>query len=143
VHGNEIVLLVEDESVVRDLAADALRRHGYQVLTAPSGAEALQIAEQAVHPFDVLVTDVVMPQMGGQQLVEELLATRSDLKVLFITGYSDSSLLPSTFGPSMTLLQKPFTPAQLVQKVRELLDTDRGPAQPSLPLTPVDGSDRV
>ena len=93
VHGTETVLLVEDETVVRDLAADALRRHGYQVLTAPSGAEALQIAEQAVRPFDVLVTDVVMPQMGGQQLAEELLATRPDLKVLFISGYTDSSLL--------------------------------------------------
>ncbi len=76
-----------------------------------------------------------MPQMGGQQLAEELLATRPDLKVLFISGYTDSSLLrESALRSSMTLLQKPFTPAQLVQKVRELLDTDRGPAQPSLPL---------
>src|SRR6185369_9166242 len=107
--------------------ADALRRHGYQVLTAPSGPEALQIAEQAVQPFNVLVTDVVMPQMGGQQLAEELLATRPDLKVLFISGYTDSSLLrESSVGSSMTLLQKPFTPAQLVQKVRELVDSRRG-----------------
>jgi PAS domain S-box-containing protein len=138
VHGTETVLLVEDEMVVRDLAADALRRHGYQVLTAPSGAEAMQIAQQLVRPFDVLVTDVVMPHMGGQQLAEELLALRPDLKVLFISGYTDSSLLrqSSGFGASMTLVQKPFTPAQLVQKVRELLDTDRGPAQPSLPLQP-------
>jgi len=137
VHGTETVLLVEDETLVRDLAADALRRHGYQVLTAPSGPEALQIAEQAVHPFNVLVTDVVMPQMGGQQLAEELLATRPDLKVLFISGYTDSSLLrESSVGSSMTLLQKPFTPAQLVQKVRELVDSRRGPAQPSLPLMP-------
>ena len=136
VHGTETVLLVEDETLVRDLAADALRRHGYQVLAAPSGPEALQIAEQAVHPFAVLVTDVVMPQMGGQQLAEELLATRPDLKVLFISGYTDSSLLrESSLGSSMTLLQKPFTPAQLVQKVREMLDTHHGPAQPSLPLT--------
>ena len=137
IHGTETVLLVEDETLVRDLAADALRRHGYQVLTAPCGAEALQIAEQAVRPFDVLVTDVVMPQMGGQQLAEELLATRPDLKVLFISGYTDSSLLrESALRSSITLLQKPFTPAQLVQKVRELLDTNRGPAQPSLPLSP-------
>jgi two-component system cell cycle sensor histidine kinase/response regulator CckA len=144
VHGTETVLLVEDETVVRDLAADALRRHGYQVLTAPSGPEAMQIAEQAVHPFDVLVTDVVMPQMSGQQLAEELLATRPDLKVLFISGYTDNSLLREHRpGASMTMLQKPFTPAQLVQKVRELLDTDRGPAQASLPLTPVDGSERM
>ena len=106
----------------------------------------LQIAEQAVRPFDVLVTDVVMPQMSGQQLAKELLSTRPDLKVLFISGYTDNSLLRErTLGTTMTMLQKPFTPAQLVQKVRELLDTDqgRGPAQPSLPLTPVDGSERV
>jgi two-component system cell cycle sensor histidine kinase/response regulator CckA len=79
-----------------------------------------------------------MPQMGGQQLAEELLTLRPNLKVLFISGYTDSSLLRQSggFGASMTLVQKPFTPAQLVQKVRELLDTDRGPAQPSLPLQP-------
>jgi two-component system cell cycle sensor histidine kinase/response regulator CckA len=75
--------------------------------------------------------------MGGQQLAEELLATRPGLKVLFISGYTDSSLLrENAIGSSMTLLQKPFTPAQLVQRVRELLDTNRGPAQPSLPLSP-------
>jgi two-component system cell cycle sensor histidine kinase/response regulator CckA len=136
IHGTETVLLVEDETVVRDLAADALRRYGYQVLSAATGGEALEIAQQAVRGFDVLVTDVVMPQMSGQQLAERLLATRRDLKVLFISGYSDSSLLrASVYGSTITLLQKPFTPGQLVQKVRELLDTERVPRQPSLPLS--------
>ena len=85
--GSETVLLVEDESLVRDLAADALRRHGYQVLTASTGPEALDLVEQALRPFDVLVTDVVMPQMGGQQLAEHLLLRQPTLKVLFISGY--------------------------------------------------------
>ena len=90
--GSETVLLVEDESVVRALAADALRRHGFQVLTASTGTEALELAGQTLRPFDVLVTDVVMPQMGGQQLAEHLLAQTPALKVLFISGYTDSVL---------------------------------------------------
>jgi CheY-like chemotaxis protein len=121
--GSETVLLVEDESVVRALAADALRRHGFQVLTASTGTEALELAGQTLRPFDVLVTDVVMPQMGGQQLAEHLLAQTPALKVLFISGYTDSVLTrDGVLKPGMTLLQKPFTPGQLVQRVRDLID---------------------
>jgi PAS domain S-box-containing protein len=121
--GNETVLLVEDESVVRTLAADALRRHGFQVLTASTGTEALELAGQTLRPFDVLVTDVVMPEMGGQQLAEHLLVQTPALKVLFISGYTDSVLTrDGVLKPGMTLLQKPFTPGQLVQRVRDLID---------------------
>jgi PAS domain S-box-containing protein len=121
--GSETVLLVEDESVVCALAADALRRHGFQVLTASTGTEALELAGQTLRPFDVLVTDVVMPQMGGQQLAERLLARTPALKVLFISGYTDSVLTrDGVLKPGMTLLQKPFTPGQLVQRVRDLID---------------------
>jgi two-component system, cell cycle sensor histidine kinase and response regulator CckA len=120
---NETVLLVEDEPVVRTLAADALRRHGFQVLTASTGTEALELADQTLRPFDVLVTDVVMPQMGGQQLAEHLRAQTPALKVLFISGYTDSVLTrDGVLKPGMTLLQKPFTPGQLVQRVRDLID---------------------
>ena len=125
VQGNETVLLVEDELVVRDLAADALRRQGYQVVTAASGPEALDLVQQAVRPFDVLVTDIVMPQMSGQQLADILLLRQPTLKVLFISGYSD---LPrkhdGMLRPGMALLTKPFTPGQLVQRVRALLDVE-------------------
>ena len=135
VQGNETVLLVEDELVVRDLAADALRRQGYQVVTAPSGPEALDLAQQAVRPFDVLVTDIIMPQMNGQQLADILLLRQPMLKVLFISGYSD---LPrkddGMLRPGMALLTKPFTPGQLVQRVRSLLDVNPGPWQAHLPL---------
>ena len=124
--GSETVLLVEDESVVRALAADALRRHGFQVLTASTGTEALELAGQTLRPFDVLVTDVVMPQMGGQQLAEHLLAQTPALKVLFISGYTDTVLTgDGVLKPGMTLLQKPFTPGQLVQRVRDLIDLGR------------------
>ncbi len=136
VQGNETVLLVEDELVVRDLAADALRRQGYQVVTAASGPEALDLVQQAVRPFDVLVTDIVMPQMNGQQLADILLLRQPMLKVLFISGYSD---LPrkhdGMLRPGMALLTKPFTPGQLVQRVRALLDANpAGPWQAHLPL---------
>ena len=135
VRGNETVLLVEDEIVVRDLAADALRRQGYQVVTAASGPEALDLVQQAVRPFDVLVTDIVMPQMSGQQLADVLLLRHPRLKVLFISGYSD---LPrhhdGMLSPGLALLTKPFTPGQLVQRVRALLDVSPGPWQAHLPL---------
>ena len=133
--GSETVLLVEDEVLVRNLAADALRRHGYQVLSASTGLEALDLAGQVLHPIDVLVTDVVMPQMGGDQLAVRMLSERPALKVLFISGYTDLAVLQhGTLVPGTALLQKPFTPGQLVHRVRELLDTNGGPSQPALPL---------
>ncbi len=141
VQGNETVLLVEDEIVVRDLAADALRRQGYQVVTAASGPEAMDLVQQAVRPFDVLVTDIVMPQMSGQQLADMLVLRQPTLKVLFISGYSD---LPrkhdGMMRPGMALLTKPFTPGQLVQRVRALLDLNPGPWQAYLPLPQQTGS---
>jgi len=141
VQGNETVLLVEDELVVRDLAADALRRQGYQVVTAASAPEALDLVQQAVRPFDVLVSDIVMPQMNGQQLADLLLPRYPTLKVLFISGYSD---LPrhhdGMLRPGMALLTKPFTPGQLVQRVRALLDVSPGPWQAHLPLPQQTGS---
>ena len=134
--GTETVLLVEDEVLVRNLAADALRRHGYQVLSASTGIEALDLAGQVLHSIDVLVTDVVMPQMGGEQLAVKMLSERPGLKVLFISGYTDLAVLShGTLVPGTALLQKPFTPGQLVHRVRELLDADPGPSQAPLPLT--------
>jgi two-component system cell cycle sensor histidine kinase/response regulator CckA len=134
--GHETVMLVEDEALVRNLAADALRRHGYQVLSASTGLEALDLAGQALHSIDVLVTDVVMPQMGGEQLARRLLAERPALKVLFISGYTDLAVLQhGSLLAGTALLQKPFTPGQLVQRVRQLLDADPGPSQARLPLT--------
>jgi PAS domain S-box-containing protein len=134
--GHETVLLVEDEALVRNLAADALRRHGYQVLSASTGLEALDLAGQVLHPIDVLVTDVVMPQMGGEQLARRLLTERPTLKVLFISGYSDLGVLQhGALLAGTALLQKPFTPGQLVARVRPVLAADPGPSQARLPLT--------
>jgi PAS domain S-box-containing protein len=135
VHGKETVLLVEDEVVVRDLAAEALRRHGYQVLTATSGLEALELAHQALRPFDVLVTNIVMPQMSGRQLAEALLLRQPMIKVLFLSAFADLSLTrDGVLRSGMGLLTKPFTPGQLVQRVRALIDIDHGPSQTPLPL---------
>ena len=130
------MLLVEDDVLVRNLAADALRRHGYQVLSASTGLEALDLAGQVLHPIDLLVTDVVMPQMGGEQLAIQMLSERPTLKVLFISGYTDMAAFQHrTLVPGTALLQKPFTPGQLVHRVRALLDTDPGPSQARLPLS--------
>ena len=103
------------------------------MLTAAGGPEALDLVQQAVRPFDVLVTDIVMPQMSGQQLADILLLRQPTLKVLFISGYSD---LPrkhdGMLRPGMALLTKPFTPGQLVQRVRALLDVNpAGPGRPT------------
>ena len=138
--GSETVLLAEDEALVRNLAADALRRQGYQVLVAATGSDALELAVQSQSPIDVLVTDVVMPQMGGPELARRLLHAQPSLKVLFISGYTDNALVhQGVLQPGMTLLQKPFTPGQLTRRVRELLDADRSAPGADAPAQPPDG----
>jgi len=123
--GDETVLLVEDEESVRSLAIDILRDRGYQVLEASNGHEALLVAaEHKDEPLDLLLTDVVMPKMGGRALAEQLKKTHPDLKVLFMSGYTDDAIShQGVLDPGVALLQKPFTPALLARTVREALDS--------------------
>jgi len=122
--GTETILLVEDEVLVRSLATQILRDQGYTVLEATNGEEALQIVQQQEgQPIHLLLTDVVMPQMGGKALADRLRATRPGLKVLFASGYMDEEVWDlgvSDLG--IGFLQKPFTPGALARKVREVLD---------------------
>ena len=121
-HGWETVLLVEDEDAVRALAREVLRRHGYVVLEARHGVDALRMAER--HPDDIhlMITDLVMPHMGGRNLVERLAAVRPKMKVLFMSGYTDHALMHRDLTPGTAFLQKPFTPEAFVRKVRSVLD---------------------
>jgi two-component system cell cycle sensor histidine kinase/response regulator CckA len=122
-HGSETVLLVEDEDAVRSLARHVLRSCGYTVLEADDGQRAVQLVEDHRGPIDLVVSDVVMPYLGGRQLVERLSALRPGLKVLFMSGYTDDAVVRhGVLTTDYAFLQKPFTPPILAQKVREVLD---------------------
>ena len=123
--GGETVLLVEDEDAVRALAREVLRRHGYLVLEARHGVDALRVAEGHGAVIHLLITDVVMPQMSGRELAERLHLVRPATRTLFMSGYTDHALLPEDLTPGAEFLQKPFTPEVFAQKVRRLLDAER------------------
>ncbi|MEK6619010.1 MAG: response regulator, partial [Nitrospirota bacterium] len=126
-HGTETVLLVEDEPGVRTLVRDTLRLHGYTVLEARHGIEALLIGTQHAGLIHLLLTDVVMPQMGGREVADRLVPARPSLKVLYMSGYTENAVVHrGVLNPGTAFLQKPFTPDLLVCKVREVLDAGKG-----------------
>jgi two-component system, cell cycle sensor histidine kinase and response regulator CckA len=121
--GGETVLVVEDEDGVRELVRQILTDHGHAVLTARHGRDALLLAERYERPIDLLVTDVVMPEMGGGELVERLTALRPELKVLYISGYTNDEVLRrGVHGGGAGFLQKPFDAHTLMRRIREVLD---------------------
>ena len=125
-HGDETVLLVEDEPAVRVLVRDTLRLFGYQVLEARHGFEAQSIAHQHTGPIHLLITDVVMPQMSGRELAEGLATEHAHMKVLYMSGYTESAVIHhGVLNPGTAFLQKPFTPETLTRKIREILDINK------------------
>ena len=121
--GTEILLLVEDEAAVRSSARRLLERNGYTVLEARHGGDALRIAEESERPIDLVLTDLVMPEMGGRELVERLRAHRPGLKVVFMSGYTEKAIaVDGVMPPHTGFVEKPFTVEQLMRRVREILD---------------------
>ena len=125
--GGEMVLVVEDEETVRSLAARILRQQGYTVLEAENGGEALKAVEEFADrdiDLDLLLTDMVMPLMGGRELAYRLRAKHTNTKVLYTSGYPDPAIIhQGPLGPSTDFIPKPFTPDELARRVREVLDT--------------------
>jgi CheY-like chemotaxis protein len=123
--GTETILLVEDQEGIRELVAEFLEKKGYTVLVAADGRQALQMAEEHKHSIHLLLTDVVMPNLGGRELAQRLAPARPQMKVLFISGYPDHSTWSSELiddFDSAAVLQKPFLLDTLVRKMRGLLD---------------------
>ena len=119
--GGEIVLVVEDEERIRGLLDAVLGDSGYRVLMATNGKEALELAAQHDNQIDLLLTDVVMPRMGGAELAEQLESSAPELRVLFMTGYSEEIVARQLIKGNRVLLEKPFTIVELLDTVRSAL----------------------
>jgi len=123
VGGSETVLVVEDVAAVRAVTRQMLERQGYRVLEASNGATALSLAQQHQSGIHLLVTDVVMPEVSGRELADQLVQLRPDMKVLFMSGYTDDAIVRhGILQEGIAYLQKPFTPDTLARKVRVVLD---------------------
>jgi PAS domain S-box-containing protein len=123
--GNQLILVVEDTDIVRDLVTALLESYGYEILAASSALEALVLAENLDRPIDLLLTDVVMRGMNGRELAERLVAARPDLKVLFTSGYPADTVIRHGIADARTaFIEKPYLPDELARKVREILARD-------------------
>jgi PAS domain S-box-containing protein len=123
--GSETILLVDDEEGVRKLVNAILQAHGYGVIEANNGQSALAAYEKNSHKIDLVLTDVVMPQMNGFELGDRLAAARPELKILYMSGYRDNPIGNAPGEPNRAFLHKPFTPDVLLNKIRQLLDYAR------------------
>jgi CheY-like chemotaxis protein len=129
--GSETIMVVEDDGAVRELATHFLLEHGYTVLAAADGEEALDVAEQHREPIHVLLTDVVMPRLSGWQLAPQFAGLHPEARVLYMTGYTEVPALPG-----VRVLQKPFTAFSLLQAVRELVEAQPRLASPLVTAAP-------
>jgi CheY-like chemotaxis protein len=130
VRGHETILIAEDDLSVRGLVRDELRKLGYRVFEAKDGLEACLVATQHMGSLQLLLTDVVMPGMSGKELAQHLRVIKPELKLLFMSGYTDDVGIGAG-DSSSAYLQKPFTPEALSKMVRDLLDYQAAPANGS------------
>jgi CheY-like chemotaxis protein len=130
--GGETVLLVEDEPGVRAIGKDLLEFHGYKVLEAENGVRALEVEARHKGPIHLLLTDVVMPLMGGRELAERMSGRRPETRILFVSGFTDDTVVRhGVLDEGVAFLQKPFTLESLSRTVRQVLD-----GQPTAPTQP-------
>jgi CheY-like chemotaxis protein len=130
--GHETILLVEDDASVRILLRDALRKLGYRVIEAKQGLDACLLASQELDRLDLLLTDMVMPGMGGRELAQHLMAIKPDLRILFMSGFTDDvGILAGHERGTSGFLQKPFTPELLARTVRKILDAPANTLPPT------------
>jgi CheY-like chemotaxis protein len=123
--GSETVLLVEDEESVRELVRETLKARGYTVIEASDGISGMRVAEEYPGKIEILITDVVMPGMSGRELAKRITAARPDIKVLYLSGYTEDAIIhEGALEPGTAFLQKPFTLQVLARKVREVLRGD-------------------
>jgi two-component system cell cycle sensor histidine kinase/response regulator CckA len=121
--GTETILLAEDEEIVRKLASQVLGMQGYQVLEAANGRAAVSICERHSGPIDLLLTDVIMPEMSGRDVADRLTQLRPEMKVLYMSGYTDNAIVhQGVLNEGANFIQKPFSPGALGQMVRQVLD---------------------
>jgi len=122
-HGTETILVVEDQKEVRDLIHHALNQYGYTIIIARDGLEALEICRKTNQKIDLILTDVIMPHMNGPQLVRKMLQLYPNIRVIFMSGYTDKSIPKEELNRlNATFIQKPFSHNQLIEKIRELLN---------------------
>jgi CheY-like chemotaxis protein len=123
VSGTETILIVEDQEEVRAVVRSALQGHGYTVVEAPDGPSVLSLLPELPQKVDLLLTDVVMPQMSGRELTERIRQINGNLRVLYMSGYpNDAIVRHGVLAADIDLLPKPFAVAQLLARVREVLD---------------------
>lgn len=123
--GSETILLVEDDHAVRAVAERSLVRFGYTVIAASNGAEALDLAASFDDDIDLLLTDIMMPGMNGVEVAGAVASDRPGIRVFYMSGYADQDLVrQGLLEPGTHFLQKPFTPQELAERVRGILDRD-------------------
>ncbi len=121
--GSETVLIVEDDDGFRKFAQEVLLLHGYRVLDAENGEEALKIGKEYEGPIHLLLTDVEMPKMGGREAAERLQPLYPEMKVIYMSGYTHNAIVHhGILEPGLNFIEKPFTPESLERKLREALD---------------------
>jgi len=122
-NGSETVLIVEDDGLLRNLTQNTLQRYGYKVLDAENGEDAIRVCKEYDGRIDLMITDVVMPKIGGREAAKRLLPLYPQMKVIYMSGYTDDAIVHhGVLEPGLNFLEKPFTPKGLTLKVREVLD---------------------
>ena len=121
--GSETILIVEDDDALRNLGREILELQGYRILEAENGIEALRVSEEHGGQIHLMITDVVMPKMGGKEVADRLQPLYPQMKVIYMSGYTDNSIAHhGILAPGLNFLEKPFSPEILARKVREVLD---------------------